>query len=109
MRFRGGSNAAVRHERSRERRPSGLMRGAETLSGLAVEVFIEEERFPPLGVSLETRVGAVRRASAGRVDQKQTQEPALELDRDLVQVRLPARSGRQLDCQVVAKVVVKVS
>jgi hypothetical protein len=35
-----------------------LMRGAKTLSGLAVEVFIEEERIPPDPVLLEAELAS---------------------------------------------------
>ena len=52
----GRGASAVRHERSSEGGPSSLMRGAKTLSSLAVEVFIEEERIPPDRVLLEAEL-----------------------------------------------------
>ena len=99
----------MRHERAGKGRPPGLVRGAKTLPGLAVEVLIEEQRIPPRRVVLEAGVRAVRGAAAVRVEQKQTQETTLELVGDLVQIRFFARSGRQLDSQVVLEEVVEVS
>ena len=64
------ANAAMRHQRSGEGRPSGLMRGAKALARLAVEVLMETKRIPPQGVFLETGFGAMRRAPAVRVEQK---------------------------------------
>ena len=49
----------------------------------------------------------MRRAPAVRVEQKQTQKPALELRGDLMQIRLFARSGRQFDRQIIAEEVVE--
>ena len=74
----------MRNERPGEGRPASLMRGSETLSGLAVEVFIEEERISPCRIVLEAGVCAVRRPPAVCVEQKQTQETALKLRRNLV-------------------------
>src|ERR1700722_14025601 len=56
FRLKQRADAPVRHKRPRERRPSSLMRGAESLSSLAMEVFIEEERFAPRWIGLETGV-----------------------------------------------------
>lgn len=86
------ASAAVCHEHSSEGRPSGLMRGAETLSGVAVKVFIEEERVAPCRVLLETGVHAMCRAPAIGVEHKQAQQAAPEFIGDLIQISLPARS-----------------
>ena len=80
------------------------MRGAEALAGLAMEVFVEEQRIAPRRVVLEAGICSVRRSPALCVPQKQTEKAALELLGDLLEVCLLARSGRQFDRQVVAKV-----
>ena len=54
----------MRNERSGQGRPASLMRGSETLSSLAVEVFIEEEGISPCRIVLEAWVCSVRRPPA---------------------------------------------
>jgi hypothetical protein len=62
------------------------MRGAETSSGVAVKVFIKQERVALRGVFLEAEVCSVCWPPAVRVEQKQPQETALELPGDLTQM-----------------------
>jgi hypothetical protein len=100
--------AASRHKRPGERRPSGLMRGAKTLSGLAVEVLVEEERVAPRRVILEAGVCAMGGSPAVRVEHKQTKQTAPEFICDLGEIGFPARSSRQLDRQVFAEAGVEV-
>ena len=69
---------SVRHERRGEGRPSGLMRRAKTLTGLGVEVLIEEERISPGWIVLEAGIWAVRRPPVIRVEQKQAEQTAPE-------------------------------
>ena len=77
-------------ERSGKGRPASLMRGAEALAGLAVEIFVEEERVSPRRIGAEAAVCSVRWAPAVRVEEKQTQEAPLELRGDLMEIRLLA-------------------
>src|SRR3984957_4471701 len=107
--FGGGrrAGAAVRHEGPRQGRPASLMGGAETLSSLAMKVFIEEEGISPRRIVLEAWICSMRRTTATRLEQKQTQKAALKLRRDLMQICLLARSGGQLDRQIVAEEVVQ--
>src|SRR6185437_2340811 len=101
------ATAPARDQGPGKRRPSGLMRSAEALAGFAVEVLIEEERIPPRRIVVEAGVWPMRRAPAIRVEQKQTQEPPLELRGDLKQSSLPARSRRQFDRQIFAEEIMK--
>ena len=99
---------SVRQERRGEGRPSGLMRRAKTLSGLGVEVLIEEEQISPGWIVSEARIWAVRRPPVIRVEQKQAEQTAPEFCSHLVKIRPLARSGRELGRQVLAEKVVKV-
>ena len=45
------SQMPVRHERAGQRRPAGLMRGAEALAGVAVEIFVEQQELRQSGRS----------------------------------------------------------
>src|SRR5215212_8452411 len=47
--------------------PAGLMRGAQPLAGLGVEVLMEEDEIAPVGILLEFAAVAVDRPPAGRV------------------------------------------
>ena len=74
---------SVRHERGGDGRPSGLMRRAKTLTGLGVEVLIEEvlieeERISPVWIVLEAGIWAVRWPPVIRVEQKQAEQTAPE-------------------------------
>ena len=84
------ANVSVRQERPGESRPSGLVRGAETFSSLAVEILAEEKRVSPHGIVLEARVCSMRRPPDAGVEQKQAQQTAPEFIGDLSQIRLPA-------------------
>ncbi|HSV00316.1 MAG TPA: hypothetical protein VLI91_09440, partial [Roseiarcus sp.] len=99
----------MRDERTGEGRPSGLMRGAETRAGLAVKVFVKEDRISPRRILLEAEICSVRGTPAVRIKHKEAQKPPLEFACDLLQVCLPARSGRQLDSKIVPEEVVKVA
>jgi hypothetical protein len=72
---------SLRH--ARQGRPPGLMRRAKTLTGLGVEVLIEEvlieeERISPVWIVLEAGIWAVRRPPVIRVEQKQAEQTAPE-------------------------------
>jgi hypothetical protein len=83
------------------------MRRAKTLTGLGVEVLIEEERISPGWIVLEAGIWAVRRPPVIRVEQKQAEQTAPEPCSHLVKIRPPGRSGRQFDRQVLAEKAVK--
>ena len=78
-----GANALGTPRATRQGRPPGLMRRAKTLTGLGVEVLIEEvlieeKRISPVWIVLEAGIWAVRRPPVIRVDQKQAEQTAPE-------------------------------
>src|SRR5205823_2498588 len=83
--------------------PAGLVRGAEALAGVAVEVLVEEDQVAPVRVGLELLAGAEDRAAAVRAAQEEVAQPPRELPRHLPEgVRLP-RTGRELDRERLAE------
>src|ERR1700742_249722 len=93
----------VRHERTNQGRPPGLMRCTKALTRVAVEVFIEKEGIAPRRVTLKALVRSVHRTPAVCVEQKQLEQSALKLVGYLIQVRLHARTGRQFHRDAYAK------
>jgi hypothetical protein len=73
-----GANALATPRATRQGRPPGLMRRAKTLTGLGVEVLIEEERISLGWIVLEAGIWAVRRPPVIRVEQKQAEQTAPE-------------------------------
>jgi len=98
------ASPASRCQQRRDKRcPSGLVRCAKTLSGVTVEIFMEQQLVAPGRIVAEVRVVAVRRAVTLRIGQEQPQQPAHEFVGNLAQVHLHGRTGRQLYGEVRAE------
>src|SRR5262245_61608613 len=86
--------------------PSGLMAGAETATILAVEVLVEQDQIPEMGIAGEAHVVPMTGPPAVGIAQEQARNPAAELAGHLAQVHQVSRPGRELDAQRVAPEVV---
>src|SRR5215831_3327643 len=71
----------VGDERRGERRPARLMGCAESLAGVGVEVFVEEQLVAPRGIPLEERGRPPDGSAAASVAEEQAEEAALEVIR----------------------------
>src|SRR5215472_5969190 len=100
---------ALRDQGTGERCPSRLMGGTEALSGLAVEVFVEEDVVAPRGIALEELGLAIHRTPPLRVEQEEPKQPTFEFVRDLAEVRLCAGTCGQLDGEALAEGAVQVA
>src|SRR5205809_176124 len=81
--------------------PAGLVAGADPRAVVAVEVLVEQDEFAPVRIVLQDRLPAVNRAVPVGVAQERAEEAGAELLGHLVQVALPAGSGRALDGEAV--------
>ena len=68
-----------------QRRPAGLMAGAQARAVVAVEIFVERDVVAPVGIGLEQPDVAEDRAAAGWIAEKDLDEPASDLVGGLVE------------------------
>ena len=85
------------------------MRRPQPFAGIAVEILVEEDVIAPDRIALEKRVSSMRWAFALGIEQKESEQSALEFRGYLAEVRLHARASRQLDGEAIAKPGMKVS
>ena len=98
----------ARHQQLRdEAGPARLMRGTDAAAGVAVEVFVEEHVIAKMRVLLQSRVMCEHRAVASLIREKDPCEAHGELVRHFVDRHEMTRTGRTLNAEVVAEVVMK--
>ena len=88
------------------RRPSRLMRSAETLTGVAVEVFVEEDVVTPVRILGVAGEGAVAGPRPVVIRHEQGTEPLREFVGHAIEVYQLARSGRAFDPEGIAVIAV---
>src|SRR5262249_39312128 len=89
-----------------EARPAPLVRSAQTLSRVSVEVLVEEDQILPVRV-VSVDVDAVEDGPlSGLIQQEDPRQPLRELSVDLSQREHLSRAGRAFDLEVVAEVLV---
>src|ERR1700722_16638474 len=93
-----GLVVCARHEELRDQRgPARLMRGADATARIAVEVLVEGNVVPVVGIGLLLGAVMPERALARGVLQEDVREAAAELVRDLLDGEMTTRAGRALD------------
>ena len=92
-----GLATALLEQLGHESSPAGLMARADAGAVVAVEVFVQPDEVPPVGVSLELGDAPVNRPSPVRPAQENTGQASGELSRYVPEGRALARSGRALD------------
>ena len=88
-----------------ERRPAGLMVGAQSMAIVAVEIFVEPNVVAEIGIGLKFFVLAVDGAAAGGIAEEDFCEAAGELVGDFQQREIFAGAGGAFDFEIVAVVV----
>ena len=86
-----------------QRGPAGLVGGAGTAAGVAVEVLVEGQQVVPIRVGLEEAGVAEDRAAAAGVVEEDRDETAGEVVGQDSQGDLASRAGGVLDADVVAE------
>src|SRR5215831_5905914 len=89
-------------EGSDEAGPAGLVAGAEAGAVVAVEVLVEEQVVPPVGIVLEFGDAAVDRTPAGGIADEDAGETPADFTRDFEQVHPVSGAGGALDAEVIA-------
>src|ERR1700745_596131 len=87
--------------------PAGLMAGAQTRSGVAVKVFVKKNQVAPMRIALEDFAFAGDGTAAGAVAQKDADQAARNLRRNLPEVEFAVGMRGERDLEVFAVVVVK--
>src|SRR5271169_7097448 len=82
--------------------PSGLMTGADTGAVVAMEIFVEQQVIPPIGIVLEFLGTPKYRPPAGLIAQEDPGQPVRDFACDLKQIHQVARASRALNLEVVA-------
>src|SRR5262245_35557874 len=90
-----------------ERGPAGLMAGADTGAGVAVEVFMERDQVVPVRVALEVVVRAEHGPAPLGIAYEDRRESARELLRHVPQGHQAARAGRAFHLVSVSEIVMK--
>ncbi len=91
-----------RHQRGDDRRPPGLVAGAQAGAVVAVEVFVEKDVVLPVRIVDELARAAEDRTAAFVVEQEDAGHAIRQLLGDLVERHVLARAGRALDAELVA-------
>src|SRR5262249_12092615 len=87
--------------------PSGLVRGSDSASRIAVEVLVEVEVVAELAILLQLRIERIHLSHAGGILQEDPSETVRQLLRHLIDREKTARAGGALDPKVVPVVVVE--
>src|SRR5215470_16053156 len=82
------------------------MARAAAAAGVAVKVLVEQDEIAKVRILGIAPLVPVARAAPGGVGQEETRQPAAEIVGGVEQAHAPAKSGGQLDEQVVAVEVV---
>src|SRR5215831_14638431 len=80
-----------------ERRPPGLVGGAEATTVVAVEVLVEQHQVAPVRIARVARIVAVARTATVGVGKEDRRQPSGQLVRRRAQVEPPAGARRDLD------------
>src|SRR2546427_7121017 len=102
-----GLATALLEQLRHESRPAGLMARANTGAVVAVEVFIQPDEVPPVGVGLELGDASVDRPSPVRPAQENAGQASGELRRHVPEGRARTRPGWALDLKAGAVEVVE--
>ena len=97
-----GLLAALLEELGYQAGPAGLVVGAQAGAGVAVEVFVEQNRIAPVRVGVETTVGAVYGTAAGFVLERNARETTRDFGGDFPQREHLAAAGGTFDFVIVA-------
>src|SRR6266571_1173022 len=92
----------VLQEFHRERRPAGLMTGAATTAGFAVEIFVKQHEIAPVRIMCVPRHIAMTWARAFLVRQKDTSQPTGKFTRYFLERHHVSGPGRAFDFERVA-------
>jgi len=88
-------------------RPAGLVRRSDAPARVAVEILVEQDVVPEMGVAVQLRVVGVDRPPALIVFPKNAGQPPREFVRHLFDRDEAPRARRALDLEVIAVVVVE--
>src|SRR5437879_4249770 len=90
-----------------ERGPAGLVRGTQTLAGVAVEVLRERDLFAPVAVVVEQGDASVGWPPTFRVRNEERDQAPRQLGGYFPQVHGATRPGGALDGECVAEIVME--
>src|SRR6266700_3683997 len=93
-RFEFGVRIAGHQQLRDEPGPSGLVRGANTAAGVAMEVFVEQDVITEVRIGLQPRMVSKLRPRAALVGKEDPGQPCCNLVGRLVQGEEPAGAGR---------------
>src|ERR1700682_2172833 len=107
-RYRHSPHVA-RHEKScHQTGPAGLVRGTDTTSGVAVEIFVEKYIIAKMRVLLQVGIVAIHRTSAALIPEKKACQAGGQLICDLIEGDEFSRVCRAFNFEIVAVVVMKI-
>src|SRR5262249_30172009 len=81
-------------QRCDQRRPAGLVAGANAGTVVAAEILVEQHKVAPVGIVLDLLGSTIDRSAPGFVAQEDALEPQGQLTRHLMERGLLPRSGR---------------
>src|SRR5207253_5671551 len=87
--------------------PTGLMRGSNTSARIAVKIFVEEQVIPEMRVGLHTRVVTESRSAAIAIREEYLRQARRDFIRRIVQSDKLPGTGRTLDLEVIAIIVME--
>src|SRR5437667_4307735 len=102
-----GLATALLEQLRHQSRPAGLMARADASAVVAVEVFVQPDKIPPVGVGLELGDAPVDRPPPVRPSQENAGQASGELRRYVPEGRALTRSGWALDLEAGAVEVVE--
>ena len=94
---------AAHHQIRQQAGPAGLVGGAQTLAGVAVEIFVELQQIPPVWIVLKWTVGGEHRPPSICVAAVNVHQPLGDQRSDFLQIQFAVAQAGHGNGEIVAE------